>query len=302
MIHCLSACGGIAESTPEWEADWEALPDCSGDFDEPTVLFEEPGWIAQALTPAANGLEFFYARLALDRSLDDSRTRLPTLRTRPSLDAPFGPPVILTFLASACGQARAGTEFAGMDLSLDGRRLYLTCSSYSRAPNSYGPLLLFERSAPGEPFDRPPTIVGEVGISVGLTRDELAAYGTSLDPAITGVLRYQRSSVSEAFGPGELVPGITRLSNPEPAPDELALWGALAPSGSLGTQIVSSRFDAPSQRYEEPVPVFAPPPERASDVSPALASDCRTAYFVRVDVGGAQISRVMVATRSGSAP
>jgi hypothetical protein len=294
---CLSACGGIAENTPEGDTDEEERPDCSDNFTEPQVLFEEPGWIAQALTPAANGLEFFYARLALDVSLDDSRTRLPTLRTRPSVDADFGPPVTLTFLASACEQVRAGTEFAGMDLSLDGKRLYMTCSSYSRAPNSTGPLLLFERGAMGEPFERSPRIVGEVGISVGLTRDELTAYGTSLDPAVTGVLRYRRAAAQDAFGPGEIVPGITRLANPEPSPDGRTLWGALAVPGSLSTQIVAAPFNEQTQSYDEPLPIFAPPPERITDVSPALLSDCRAAYFVRVDVGAAQISRVMVARR-----
>lgn len=272
-------------------------PDCSGEFSEPEVLFEEPGWIAQALTPAANGLEFFYARLAVDLSLDDSGSRIPTLRSRPSPDADFGPPVILTSLATACEGAQTGTEFAGFDLSLDGKRLYMTCSSFSREPGVTGPLLMFERSTWGDPFELPSTVVGEVGISVGLTRDELTAYGTSLDPTITPIVRYRRSSRSEPFGNAELVPEITQLGNPEPSPDGLALLGIISVPQTLSTQIAAARIDEETLTFQEPAAILAPPPEGTTDVSPALSSDCRAIYFARVVRGAAQTTEIMVARR-----
>lgn len=271
--------------------------DCSGSFAEPVVLFEDSGWISQALTPSANGLEFFYARLAMDSTLSSSGTREPTLRTRPSLDSDFGEPVTLVELITACESVRPGTELAGLDLSNDRLRLYIACSTFLPDPGSTGPLLMVERETDWGPFSLPPKVVGEVGISLGLTRDELTAFGTSLDPAIGAVLWYKRSSVSEFFGPGEVIPGAISLYNPEPSPDLLELWGAVDVPGTVQSQIAVSQFNEDTQSFAPPQPFGAPPPVGATDFSPALSRDCRTLYFSRYTNSPSPLSQVMVAGR-----
>jgi hypothetical protein len=274
----------------------EALPDCSGDFGDWAVLFEDPGWSAQALAPSSDGLEFFYARLAWDPTLDDSGTRLPVVRTRTSLRSNFGEPTTLWDLATACEGVRAGTSLAGLDLSVDGKRLYLVCSAFAFEPGASGPLLMFERTGPFASFDQPPAVVGEAGISLGLTRDELQAFGTSLDPSLGTVLTYRRGSLAEPFGAAEMAPGAVALSNPEPAPDNLALLGVVPGLDGLGSRLGVARYNIEAGAYESPVYAGTPPPEGTSDVSPALSGDCREIYMAR-QVNAEKSTQVVVARR-----
>src|SRR5690606_25285737 len=130
-----------------------------------------------------------------------------SLRTRPALDADFGEPVILSELALACESVRSGTELAALDLSYDGLRLYIGCSAFVHEVGASGPLLMVERAHLGASFNLPTWTIGEVGISLGISRDELTAYGTSLDPSVNGVVWYKRSAVYDSFGSGEVVPG-----------------------------------------------------------------------------------------------
>lgn len=320
---CLAACGGIAERSlddangwnvdegpsggegpdpagpfapPPHDASLGPEPDCSGDFGEPEVLFEDPGWMSQALAPSANGLEFYYARLAVDRSLDDSGTRLPTLRTRSSIDSDFGEPSILSHLATACEEAKPGAGLATLDLSYDGKRLYLGCSTYDFGPNENGPLLLFERAETGKDFNLAPTNVGQVGISLGLTRDELTAFGTSLDPSIEEVVLYQRSSIYSPFGRAEIAPGSIELENPEPSATGRELWGTMVVAGTTARQIAVTAWNAETREYEPPTSAGFVPPGDATDASPALSGDCRSLYFARFSKGSA-LSQVVVARR-----
>src|SRR5690606_23384928 len=210
----------------------EPIPDCSGDFTETEVMFEDVGWISQALAPSADGLEFYYARQAVDRSLDDSGMRLPTLRTRPTKESDFGEPVILWELTTACDIARPGTSLAALDISRDGLRLYMGCSAFIYEEGASGPLLVMERRDRRDSFTLPARTIGEVGISLGLSRDELTAYGPTLDPSVPGIVEYNRSSIQESFGTAEITPGEIPMINPEPTPDGLELWGAMSISGS----------------------------------------------------------------------
>ena len=270
--------------------------DCSGSFGEWEPLFEDPGWISQALTPSPDGLEFFYARFALDTALDNSGTRLPTVRTRATIESDFGEPTVLWNLTSACENARSGTELAGLDLSFDGRRLYLACSTFNFAADSTGPLLMFERAAAGASFELPPTVVGEVGVSLGLSRDELHAFGTSLDPSTRVVVSYHRSSLVEPFGPAQIVPGGVALSNPEPSPDALSLWGAMTVQDGVASQLGVARYNDETGAFDQPTRVGPAPPEGSSDISPALSGDCRAMYIVRY-TSSALHSQVMRARR-----
>lgn len=322
----LPSCGGIAENTladgddepggedsgpsvgpgrptfpsPDSSQDApldEPVPDCSGAFAEPTVLFEEPGWLSQALAPSEDGLEFYYARLATDPALDDSGARVPTLRTRRTLDSTFGEPTTLSQVASACEAAKPGTSLAALDLSTDKKRLYLGCSAYVFAAGESGPLLMFERTSVAEGFDLPPKKIGDVGLSLGLTRDELTAYGSSLDPAIPQVVSHARSSVFDTFGPPEIAPGSLLLSNPEPAPSGVELWGAAAVTGSTGKQIVVSSWNSEQQVFDPPVSAGFTPEVGTTDASPALSGGCRTLYFARYMGSPASSTKIMVARR-----
>jgi hypothetical protein len=301
----LFSCGGIAEYTDYDPQDNgappgpspEPIPDCSGDFTSAEVLFEDEGWISQALAPSADGLEFYYARQATDRSLDDSGTRLPTLRKRPTTEAAFGEPVVLSELATACEVARPGTSLGALDISRDGLRLYIGCSAFIYEEGASGPLLVVEREHLGAEFTPPASIIGEVGISLGLTRDELTAYGTTLDPSVRGVLRYKRNSINDSFGPGEIAPGEITMINPEPTPEGGELWGAVAVPGSTRRQLAFSAWQEAAGQYGPPTEIALTPPAGSSDYSPALSSDCRTLYFARHTTSPRSVSRVMIAYR-----
>ncbi len=261
--------------------DQEPLPNCSGSFAEAEVMFEDPGWISQAIAPSANGLEFFYARLAIDPALDDSGTRLPTLRKRATVDSDFGEPIILWELTTACSSVRPGTELAALDLSHDGLRLYIGCSTFAHTVGATGPLVVVERPNLSSPFALPPRVIGEVGISLGLTGDELIAYGTTLDPTISEVLWYKRDSVNDSFGPARIAAGAVAMFNPEPSPDGQELWGVVEIEGTTRKRVAISSWNEQSRQYEVPREISVAPPENSSDVSPALTGDCRSLYFSR---------------------
>jgi hypothetical protein len=156
---------------------------------------------------------------------------------------------------------------------------------------------MFERPGPGAAFELPPEVVGEVGLSIGLTRDELTAYGTSLDPAIGAVVWHHRSSLSETFGPAKVAPGAISLSNPEPSPDGLALWGVVNVPNATRKQLAVSRWNEETQSYETPTRVGAAPAEGSSDASPALSSDCRSVYFTRYSGAPSALSQILIARR-----
>lgn len=275
----------------------EPLPNCSGSFTEPEVMFEDPGWIAQAIAPSASGLEFYYARLAMDPTLDDSGTRLPTLRTRPTVDSDFGEPVILWELTTACDSARPGTHLAALDLSYDGRRLYMGCSTFASTVGATGPLLVVERQAVGASFELPAKVIGEMGISLGLTRDELTAYGTTLDPTVDEILWYKRDSINDSFGPARVAAGAIPMFNPEPSPDGRELWGVISIAGTSRRQVALSMWNERSQQYELPAEIGLSPPEGSSDASPALTGDCRSLYFSRYTFFPRASSSIMIARR-----
>ncbi len=284
-----SGSGGEAEMDPE-------LIDCSGVFDEPRVAFVDPGWMPQALSPTPDGLEFFYLSLADDLSIDVSGKRRPFVRRRSSVEEPWSEPEELTELTDVCELWSPGTEPAALDVSLDSRRLYLGCNAMSDSDRPTGPLLVASRVDRQSPFVVQDQVFGEVGISLGITRDELSAYGTTITPDFSDVLLYQRSSLAEPFGaPATL--GIS-MRNPEPSPDGLALYGVKVPGSVLYSELVvatRTEVDAP---WGEPLPAELPaPPSGYSDHSPALSGDCRSLYFMRRRSQGPFEAQVLVMGR-----
>ena len=272
------------------------IVDCSGAFGAEQVLFEDPGWMPQALSPTADGLEFFYARSALDRSLDDSGERHIALRRRNSVEEPFGEPQLPEGMHALCGLIAPGTELSALDVSGDGLRLYIGCNSFSDPSYPEGPLLVATRPDRRSGFSVQIMPVGAIGFSLGLSRDELTAYGTSRNPARAAVQMYQRSSLEEQFGPAQPTPGSPVLRNPEPAPGGLFLLG-VSDRGAVSSRLVST------ERSEVGSP-FGPlrseglpqPPVGAADYSPALGVDCRTLYFTRRQFSSPS-AQVMMATR-----
>ncbi len=288
-------CGGKVvylegdEGSPEVE---EEELRCEGEFGEPEVLFVDEGWLPQALAPTSDGLEFFYARRTNDVALDESGQRHVTVRRRASLDEPLGEPIQVAELMFACDALFPGTQLAGLDVSPDALRLYIACNAFRSGPDSDGQLIIATRPDRLSPFEVQSMPIGMVGTSIGLTRDELTAYATSLDPERDGIWRYQRADVNEAFGDGVLVEGLSEVMNPEPIPDGLGLL-MVDKSGSPRRMVASYRSTA-SDPLALPSSAGLPqPPAGSSDYSPALSADCATLYFTRVGGG----DRVMVARR-----
>ncbi len=283
------------EDLDEDLADDELEVELNEPFGEAVLLFEDPGWFPQALSPTRDELELFYASLAQDRSLDDSGERHVIVRKRASVDEPFGEPELVDELLFLCGAMFDGTELAALDVSGDGLRLYIGCNSFTDSDYPDGPLLVATRSDRESPFSVDPVPVGYVGFSLGLSRDELTAFGTSRDPSVEGVLMYERTSPSDTFGDGRVVPGAVDFMNPEPVPGGLALLGVDATDGAhIVLSVRPSVNDAFGPPQTEGLPV---PPAGHSDYSPALSGDGRTLYFTRLDGASPRNARVMVARR-----
>lgn len=288
-------------STGGAPGDWEeedpsADPvDCTGNFGESELLFKDEGWIPQALSPTRDGLEFFYAREALDTSLDNSGQRRFAMRARASRDDPYSDPIPLTYLDDVCDAAEPGTEPSALDVSGDALRLYIGCNALGTGEPYFGPLLLATRPNRTSRFEVQAEPIGLAGISLGLTKDELEGFGSSLDPAVPQILHYTRSSMNEAFSGGVPVAGGIELLNPEPAPDGLFM---------LGVQNGSTRRIAWSVRAGKGFPFSEPstdgmplPGEGTQDYSPALTANCREIYFLRTVMGPVYDAMVMVARR-----
>lgn len=257
--------------------------DCTGSFGEAELLFEDPGWVPQALSPTRDGLEIFYGRLAIDKSLDDSGKRRFAVRSRASVNEKFSDPVPLVDLDEACEKAESGTEPSALDVSGDALRLYIGCNAFSGAPYPLGPLLLATRLDRSSPFVVAAEPIGWAGISLGLTKDELEGFGSSLDPAVPEVLYYSRNSMDESFSPGVVAPGGVEMLNPEPAPDGLALLGVVSDDITLKARIASSVRTELGAPFSQPTTEGMPPPGvECNDYSPALTANCREIYFLRL--------------------
>jgi len=273
-----------AADEEDGDEDEEEQLNCSGDFAEPVVRFEDVGWSPQALSPTRDGLEFFYARLALNSTVDSSGERKITVRRRAHLQEPWRAPESVVELDGVCAQVEAGTEIAGLDVSKDALRLYIACNTFAPGDYGLGKLVVAHRVDRESPFVVDPRPIGEVGYSIAVSRDELTLYATSNDASVDYVLMHTRSSVDEAFGPMVPVPGLPTIRNPEPVPGSLMLLGADRSATSKRSHLVSVvRPDAESS-FGVPDTLGLPvPPDNMGDYSPALAGDCRTLYFTRYD-------------------
>ena len=196
---------------------------------------------------------------------------------RATRSAAFGEPTPVAELDSVCAE----DEERSLSLSADGLLLYVGCYAGGAAA-APGPLHVARRASRDAPFELDADTYGSVGPNVSVTPDGLTAFSTAEDD-LTGQsppVEYARGRVDQPFGTGHGIPGLETASFVSPflAPDGLALWGA-----SDVNVVAAARptLDAP---FEEPAVVLAGEKNLLLYGSPELSADCRTVYFVRVDV------------------
>ena len=175
-------------------------------------------------------------------------------------------------LGGVCGALVVG----GMDVTLDGLRLYIACSD--DAAGYVGPLRLATRADRLSPFVLSPEPLGTVGNSISISQDERTLYAVTAPGSMGYALVYQRASLDDPFGPGELVMGLGgSFRYPEISPDGLNLFGvADVDSERL---VVASR-SAPSGPFSSPTSAGLPAPAGSYlQFGPTLSQTCRLWYL-----------------------
>lgn len=175
-------------------------------------------------------------------------------------------------LGGVCGAQVVG----GMDVTLDGLRLYVACSD--DAGGYTGPLRLATRANRESPFVLSPDELGTVGNSISISQDELTLYGVTQPGSMGYTLVYERPSLDDPFGPGQLVMGLGGpFSYPEISPDGLNLFGttALAAEGLA----VASRA-TPAGDFSAPTHTGFPAAAGGLlQFTPTVSQTCRLYYL-----------------------
>lgn len=175
-------------------------------------------------------------------------------------------------LSGVCGALGVG----GMDVTLDGLRLYISCTD--DAGGYTGPLLLATRADRQSPFVLSPGELGTVGNSISISQDELTLYGVTQPGAVGYTLVYERQSLDDPFGPGQLVMGLGGpFSFPEISADDLNLFGIAGP----GTQTLAVASRAtPAGAFSAPTHVgLAAPAVGHLQFAPTVSQACRLYYM-----------------------
>jgi hypothetical protein len=175
-------------------------------------------------------------------------------------------------LSGVCGALVVG----GMDVTLDGLRLYVACSD--DAGGYTGPLRLATRADRQSPFVLSPDELGTVGNSISISKDELTLYGVT-QPGVMGyTLVYKRQSLGDPFGPGQLVMGLGGpFSYPEISPDDLNLFGATG-LGNEGLAVASRA--TPAGDFSAPTHDGLPAPAGGLlQFGPTVSQSCRLYYL-----------------------
>jgi hypothetical protein len=175
-------------------------------------------------------------------------------------------------LGGVCGELVVG----GMDVTLDGLRLYIACSDDQAG--SVGPLRLATRASRQAAFVLAPEPLGTVGNSISISEDELELFAVTSPGRGGYTMVYQRESLDDPFGPGELVQGLGGpFSFPELSPDGLSLFG-IAEDG--GDRLVVASRAAPSGPFSSPTSVGLPAPEATHlQFAPTVSQTCRLYYL-----------------------
>jgi hypothetical protein len=234
---------------------------CEGAFTQPApqILTGKP--LPSNLTVTGDELELFFNL----ENVISSHKRVST-----GVLFPDATPV--AELGDVCGALVVG----GMDVTLDGLRLYIACSD--DAGGYLGPLRLATRTDRQSPFVLAPGALGTVGNSISISQDELTLYAVTAPGSMSYTLVYQRGSLNDPFGPGELVMGLGGpFRYPEISPDGLNLFGVAGPDS--GRLVVASR-GAASGPFSSPTSVGLPAPAASyTQFAPTISQTCRLWYL-----------------------
>jgi hypothetical protein len=232
---------------------------CEGAFAAPSPQILAGKSPASNLSVTGDELELFFN---LDNVISSHK------RATTSILFPDATPV--TELGGVCGELVVG----GMDVTLDGLRLYIACSDDS---GFVGPLRLATRADRQSPFTLAPKDFGTVGNSISISQDELSLFAVTA-PGTNGYTQvFQRASLDAPFGPGELVMGLGgAFQFPEISADGLNLFGV---AGTPPRLVVASR-GAASGPFSAPTSAGLPAPMgSASQFGPTTSQVCRLWYL-----------------------
>lgn len=286
-----SAAGGVAEDGGQAgqhagaEAGASNGGPCEGEFGAERVLVpavKSLVWSSPSLP--MDELELFFAQ----RSATDPGRHVMRA-TRATRDADFGEPAAVSELDGVCSD----TEERSVSITADGLRLYLGCYTGVGSVTP-GFLHLARRPSRDVPFVVDAETYGTMGPNIDVTADELDAFSTSQENVLSPPREYRRSALDEPFGAGQPVLGLESVSfsGPHLAPDGLTLFGTVHPDLVVSTRTARGEvFGAPS--------VVLRGEETSVYSSPEVSADCRTLYFVRIDVmgNGLPMYEIHVATR-----
>jgi hypothetical protein len=232
---------------------------CEGAFQQPAPQILVGESILSSPTVTGDELELFFSVEGVISSYE-----------RASTDVVFSEATTVTELSGACAYV------GGLDVSLDGLRLYIACSD--EAAGYLGPLRLATRADRAAPFVLSPQSLGTVGASISISEDERTLYAVTPTPGEGGYTHvYERASLDEPFGAGELVQGLGgSFRHPEISPDGLDLFGI---TGSDSRLVVATR-GTPEGPFSAPTNVGLPAPAaNYRQFAPTVSESCRLYYL-----------------------
>jgi hypothetical protein len=172
-------------------------------------------------------------------------------------------------LDAAC----ASTDDRTIDVTGDGLRAYLVCYGPDNPESNV--LRFAVRAALDAPFVLDEKSYGVVGPSAAIASGELTLYSSGLTPSADPPLLFERTTTSEPFDAGTVIPGLegTLLITPDVSADGLSLFGNQGGAISVATRAsVHDAFSLPE--------VIIPAPESGDWVSVTVSENCRSLYAV----------------------
>lgn len=241
---------------------------CEGPFKAPSPQILSPQSPPSNLSITGDELELFFNAANVVSSYE-----------RASTGVLFPDPAPVAELGNVCGALSVG----GMDVTLDGLRLYIACSD--DAGGFMGPLRLATRTDRQSAFTLTEKALGTVGNSISISKDELELFAVT-EPGNGYVMVYRRASLDEPFGAGKLVEGLAGpFRYPEISSDGLNLFGVAGPSP--GRLVVATR-GAPSGSFSSPTSDGLPAPVgNKYQYTPTVSEACRLYYLAFGTPGGA---------------
>jgi hypothetical protein len=221
------------------------------------------------------------------------------VRKRASKAEAFSEPAPVVEYAALCPGVELELLNPSLDISADGLRLYFVCI------DTEGPLGLAERPNRDSAFVIAADPIGNAGASVSISADELTLYSATANDSGALVLRSERASTAEDFGPAVRIEELaSEFRHPEISADGLSLFGLApgAPVPSIGAPtwfLVVATRPAPGATFSQPMTSGLPAAATGySDYSPSVSGDCSSLYFTRVaDPPTTFAAAVSVATR-----